>query len=78
MFPGSVSIAALSNKQQLELVQAIEKSAFFEALRVHTLLGFLGSPAYGGNRGQVGWKYIGFEDRMRWEPPFGYYDAEAQ
>lgn len=78
MFPNATSIAALSNQQQIELVRASEKSEFFEALRVHTLLGFLGSPNYGGNRGQVGWKYIGFEDRMQWEPPFGYYDAEVK
>ena len=42
-----------------------------------SLLDFQGSPAYGGNRDQVGWKYIGFEDRMNWEPTFGHYDAEA-
>jgi gluconate 2-dehydrogenase gamma chain len=78
MFPAAESIAALSSGQQFELVRAIEKSDFFEAVRVHTLLGFLGSPAYGGNRDQVGWKYIEFEDRMTWEPPFGHYDAEGK
>ena len=78
MFPSTQSIAALTSGQQLELVRAIEKSDFFEAVRVHTLLGFLGSPAYGGNRDRVGWKYIEFEDRMTWEPPFGHYDAEAK
>ena len=78
MFPGSESFAALPNPQQIELLRTIEKSDFFELMRVHTLLGFLGSPSYGGNRGTVGWKYIGFEDRMVWEPPFGYYDAETK
>jgi hypothetical protein len=37
----------------------------------------VGSPIYGGNRGKVGWAHIGFDDRMSFEPPFGYYDAEA-
>ena len=78
MFPGSAGIATLSNGEQLAFVRAIENTGFFEVLRVHTLLGFLGSPAYGGNRGKAGWKYIGFEDRMTWEPPFGYYDAELK
>lgn len=78
MFPGSESVAALSNAQQSELLRAIEKSDFFETIRIHTLLGFLGNPSYGGNRGSVGWKYIGFEDRMVWAPPFGYYDTEAK
>jgi gluconate 2-dehydrogenase gamma chain len=78
MFPAAESIAALSSEQQFELVRAIEKSDFFEVVRVHTMLGFLGSPDYGGNRDKVGWKYVGFEDRMMWQPPFGYYDAEAK
>ena len=78
MFPKSATIAALSDEQQLKFVRAIEKSEFFEVIRVHTVLGFLGSPAYGGNRGKAGWRHIGFEDRMSWAPPFGYYDAETK
>jgi gluconate 2-dehydrogenase gamma chain len=39
-------------------------------------MGFLADPSYGGNRGQVGWKLIGFEPKPAWKPPFGYYDAE--
>ena len=76
MFPGSASMTALSNQSQIELGRAIETSDLFELLRVHTLLGFVGSPSYGGNRNSVGWKYSGFEDRLLWEPPFGYYDVE--
>jgi len=77
LFPGSASIRALSGAQQMALMQAIETTEFFELLRTHTVLGFLGNPSYGGNRDKVGWRQIGFEDRMIWEPPFGYYDAEA-
>ena len=76
MFPNSTSIAALAPEQQIELIHAIETSEFFELLRTHTVLGFLGPTSYGGNRNQAGWKYIGFEERMAFEPPFGYYDAE--
>jgi gluconate 2-dehydrogenase gamma chain len=75
LFPGSPDAASLTADQQIALLQAIEKSDFFELLRTHTVLGFLGSPSYGGNRGGVGWKHIGFENRMAFEPPFGYYDA---
>lgn len=78
MFPSAASIASMSNEQQIELVRAIEKSDFFDVVRTHTVLGFLGNASYGGNRGKVGWHYIGFEDRMAFEPPFGYYDAEAK
>ena len=78
MFPDSTSIAALAPEQQIELIRAIETSEFFELLRTHTVLGFLGPPSYGGNRNQAGWKHIGFEDSMAFEPPFGYYDAEGR
>lgn len=77
LFPDSTSFHGLPSADQMAVVRAIEKSEFFEVLRTHTLLGFLGNPSYGGNRGQVGWKHIGFENRMAWEPPFGYYDAAA-
>jgi gluconate 2-dehydrogenase gamma chain len=76
MFPGSASIAALANDQQIQLMHAIEATEFFDLLRTHTLYGFLGNPSYGGNRERVGWKLIGFEDRMAYQPPFGYYDAQ--
>ena len=78
LFPDSESIAALESAQQIRLLEAIEKTEFFDLLRTHTVLGFFGNPSYGGNRDLVGWKLIGFEDRFQFEPPFGYYDAEPQ
>jgi gluconate 2-dehydrogenase gamma chain len=53
----------------------IEHTEFFEALRRHTIMGFLASPAWGGNRDKSGWKLIGFDDAGSFQPPFGYYDA---
>jgi gluconate 2-dehydrogenase gamma chain len=76
MFPGSSSIAALRNEQQIQLIHAIEATDFFELLRTHTLYGFLGNPSYGGNRDRIGWNLIGFENHMAYQPPFGYYDAQ--
>jgi len=55
-------------------IAAIEHTEFFEALRRHVVMGFLASPAWGGNRDKVGWKLIGFEDAGAFQPPFGYYD----
>ena len=78
MFPESTTIGALSSEQQVAVIHAIETTPFFELLRTHTVLGFLGSPSYGGNQGQVGWKHIGFESRMAWKPPFGYYDGQSE
>ncbi len=77
LFPGSSTIATLTEAQQIELMKTIESTPFFEALRTHTILGFLGNASYGGNRNGVGWTHIGFDDRMSFQPPFGHYDAEA-
>ena len=76
--PSASGLAELANAQQLELLRSIEKSDFFELVRTHTLMGFLGDPSYDGNHNKVGWKHIGFEDKMSFQPPFGYYDAEGK
>lgn len=80
MFAASASIAALTGEQQIQLIHAMEQDPktrdFFELLRIHTLYGFLGNPSYGGNRDQIGWKLIGFDNHMAYQPPFGYYDAQ--
>lgn len=78
LFPNSTTIAALTCEQQLILVRNIETTSFFELLRTHTVLGFLGNPSYGGNREKVGWRAIGLEDQMGYQPPFGYYDAQIE
>jgi gluconate 2-dehydrogenase gamma chain len=44
-------------------------SDFFEMLLNHTMEGVLGEPAYGGNRGLVGWRLLGFPGHQ-----FGYAD----
>ena len=76
LFPGSKKFSELNSGQQVQLLEAIEQTEFFELLRVHTIIGFLARPEYGGNHGQVGWKLIGFENKGVYSPPFGYYDAE--
>jgi gluconate 2-dehydrogenase gamma chain len=74
LFPGSTSIQGLTPGQRIELLKAIEKTDFFRQLRFHTILGFFGHPMHGGNRDMAGWKMLGVEHSMRYEPPFGYYD----
>ena len=76
LFPGSRSIASLKPDQQIALFKAIEDTEFFQQVRTHTAMGFLGHPMHGGNRDMVGWKFIGLDHQMHYEPPFGYYDAE--
>jgi gluconate 2-dehydrogenase gamma chain len=41
--------------------KTFDGARFFERLITFTLEGFLGDPKYGGNRDQVGWKFIGFK-----------------
>src|SRR5450756_1442955 len=45
MFPQSKSLASLPRESQHELIRAIESSEFFELVRTHTLMGFLGNPS---------------------------------
>jgi gluconate 2-dehydrogenase gamma chain len=78
MFPGSSTIASLELQQQLALVKAIDGTPFFEMVRAHTMIGFFNSPDQGGNRDHIGWKLLGMEHEMVFQPPFGYYDAEAR
>lgn len=73
-FPRARSFAALDTMEQDETLETIEKTEAFGLLRTVTIAGYLSHPMHGGNRDTTGWKTIGFEDRMAWEPPFGYYD----
>jgi gluconate 2-dehydrogenase gamma chain len=66
----------LGTSQQIVVLKKLEQADFFVRARQYTILGFLGDPARHGNREQVGWKYIGFENRSMFTHPFGYYDAE--
>lgn len=77
LFPSAQSFAALTSAQKIQLLTVIEASPFFLAVRMHTVLGMFSSPAHGGNFDQVGWKLIGYEDKLNFTPPFGYYDAES-
>jgi gluconate 2-dehydrogenase gamma chain len=76
MFPGANRFSSLTPAQQIQLLTAIEKTEFFELVRVHTIMGYLSRPEYGGNKDRAGWKLIGFEEKMMFAPPFGYYDSE--
>ncbi len=65
--------AELEGQQQDDLLMALQDGMaagwssselpspdFFEIVRVHTLLGFLADPSYGGNRDYAGWKWVGY------------------
>jgi gluconate 2-dehydrogenase gamma chain len=77
-WPGTTSFASLPPVRQDELLKAIERTEFFEDMRFGTVVGMFANPSYGGNRNQVGWKLLGFQAHGLYQPPFGYYDAEAR
>ena len=76
LFANKNKFSDLTSEQQIQLLTAIEKTEFFELVRLHTIMGFLAKPEYGGNYNQSGWKLIGFEDQMIYDAPFGYYDSD--
>jgi len=46
-FPQAKTFAELSSEQQIQLLQSIEKTPFFELVRLHTIMGFFARPEYG-------------------------------
>jgi gluconate 2-dehydrogenase gamma chain len=75
-YPEGGSFANLSPGQQIEYLASIERSAFFASLRLLTVLGMFSNPSYGGNRNEVGWRLLGFQNDHAYSPPFGHYDRE--
>jgi Gluconate 2-dehydrogenase subunit 3 len=75
-YPDAGSFAALTHEQQLEFLKQVERTPFFERVRLLTLVGMFALPMYGGNRDGVGWKLLGFQDQHIFQPPFGYYDRD--
>lgn len=73
---GNPMFSALSASQQDALLQDIEKTPFFRTVRYLTIAGTFSMPSLGGNRNEVGWEMMGFEDRHAWVSPYGYYDAQ--
>jgi len=72
----TASFADLTELRQIEALQAIEDTSFFETLRFLTIAGTFCDPSQGGNRDRVGWDLIGFPGPHGTQPPFGHYDAD--
>jgi hypothetical protein len=68
--------ASLAAEQQIDFLKTVDRTPFFEATRLLTLLGMFTMPRYGGNRDGIGWKLIGFEVQHVFQPPFGFYDRD--
>lgn len=68
--------AELDEAQQDALLRQNETTAFFNTMRYLTIAGTFSLPEYGGNRENIGYNIIGYENHPSWSPPFGYYDAD--
>jgi len=78
LFPDADKFSALTSERQIRVLTEIEKTAFFNLVRTHTVIGFFARPEHGGNFQKMGWKLIGYDDSLNHKPPFGYYDAQPQ
>lgn len=76
LFPSVPKFSQATPNQQDAVLKALEGQPFFELVRTHTIMGFLADPARGGNRGEAGWKLIGYDDSPAFAPPFGFYDRD--
>ena len=68
--------AQLPAAEQDRLLHTVDRTAFFSLASTLAIFGTLSTPEHGGNRNGVGWKLVQIEQRMRWQPPFGWYDAQ--
>jgi len=70
--------AQLSPDEQLAFLRANEQHGFFQQMVATTRIGTFANPLWGSNHDGAGYRLLGFEPRFFWEPPFGFYDAEAR
>lgn len=75
--PGAASLADLDAAGRVAFLRSVEETPFFGLVWFQTVLGAFADPSHGGNRDKVGWRLLGFEDGHVWQPPFGWYDREA-
>ena len=75
--PAAEGFASLSFEQQTALLVEIDTTPFFNQMIFLTHCGMFAMPSWGGNKDLAGWNLIGFDSRHAWQPPFGFYDAQA-
>jgi len=75
---GVTNFYSLNLSQQDQLLREIEGGEFFETVRYLTIAGMLSLPEYQGNKNNVGFQMLGFENRHAWGAPYGFYDIDYQ
>lgn len=74
---GVASFAELAGDARFEVFRAFAESPPFFNVRLLTVAGMFSNPTHGGNRDGAGWELLRIEHAPLYQPPFGYYDAEA-
>jgi gluconate 2-dehydrogenase gamma chain len=69
--------ADLGSADQIRIMRQVEEQPFFFMGRMLTVMGVFADPSYGGNRDHAGARILGIEHQPSYQPPFGWYDAEA-
>jgi gluconate 2-dehydrogenase gamma chain len=71
------AFAELAETEQDAIMRELEASDFFFFARMLTVMGTFADAAWGGNRDGAGNRILDIEHQPVYQPPFGYYDAEA-
>src|SRR5260370_32325764 len=53
LFPNTDKFSELNSDQQVQVLTAMEKTAFFAQVRLHTIIGFFANPEYVGDDEQI-------------------------
>ena len=73
----AATFITLDAAQQDAIITAIEQDPRFAPTRMLVIAGVLSDPSHGGNRNDGRWQILGYRHEGAYQPPFGYYDAEA-
>jgi gluconate 2-dehydrogenase gamma chain len=69
--------AELGPEARDRYLEGIEDAPFFGFVRFLVIAGTFSDPRHGGGREDALHRIYGIEHAPGWDPPFGYYDAEA-
>jgi len=68
----------LPREEQIQKLQSVEKTHFFQLLRTHTIEGMFSDPMHGGNAGLIGWQLVGYPGpRMSYKEDIDRHFGEA-
>jgi gluconate 2-dehydrogenase gamma chain len=73
----ATAFADLTAEQQDAILDEMEEDQGYFVTRMLVVYGTFSDPSYGGNLDGAGWQILDIAPAAAYEPPFGFYDAEA-